>query len=203
MSERSDVPGGSRPQALAGLGDRIRRLRAARGLDRAALAAKLDLDAEYLGTVESGAATPSLDVLAQVAAALDVGLSELFTDTRPGPAAVVLRGDEVPTVESGGMSMQVLTPRAVIPGLYAARYRISPTSTAVRPVRHEGHDWLYVLSGRLHVEFEQDETTLRAGDSVSFSSRVPHRLSAMGAEPAEFLAVGATLLETRSGLSEP
>ncbi|MFI0465053.1 helix-turn-helix domain-containing protein [Saccharopolyspora sp. 5N102] len=193
----SDTP--SQARALAGLGDRIRRLRAARGLDQADLAGRAGLGVALLGNVERGDATPSLDVLAQLATALGVGLSELFTDNKPGPAVMVLRGDEAPTVDTDGMALQVLTPRAVMPGLYAARYRISPSSEGVRPVRHEGHDWLYVLSGRLHVEFDQGTTTLRAGDSVSFSARVPHRLSALGGEPAEFLAVGATLQTSPRG----
>lgn len=190
----SDTPGSTRALALAGLGDRIRRLRAAQGLDQGELADRAALDVTQVVNIEQGEAMPSLDVLAQMATALDVGLSQLFTDCKPGPAAMVLRGNEVPTVDTDGMALQVLTPRAVIPGLYAARYRISPTSEGVRPVKHEGHDWLYVLSGQLHVDFEQGATTLRAGDSVSFSARVPHRLSALGGTPAEFLAVGATLL---------
>ncbi|CAL99512.1 XRE family transcriptional regulator [Saccharopolyspora erythraea NRRL 2338] len=194
VSDQPETPNGSAGQALAGLGGRIGRLRTERGLDQATLARRAELEQTHLAGVESGTATPSLPVLAQLAEALDVGLSELFTDARPGPAAVVLRGDEVPSVDDGGMSVQVLTPRAVIPGLYAARYRLSSASSAVRPVRHVGHDWLYVLSGELHVEFESDSTTLRAGDSVSFSSKVPHKLSAVGGQDAEFLAVGATLL---------
>lgn len=193
----SDNPRGAR--ALAGLGDRIRRLRVARGLDQGELAARAELAVSHLDNVEQGEATPALEVLARLATALDVGLSQLFTDGKPGPAAMVLRGNEVPTVDTDGMALQVLTPRAVIPGLYAARYRISPTSEGVRPVKHEGHDWLYVLSGQLHVDFDQGATTLRAGDSVSFSARVPHRLSALGGTPAEFLAVGATLLASPRG----
>ena len=192
----SDQPG-TAGQALAGLGARIRRLREDRGLDEARLARTAGLEEEYLTGVESGNATPSLPVLAQLAEALEVGLSELFTDAKPGPAAVVLRGDEVPAVDDGVLSVKVLTPRAVIPGLYAARYRLSARGEGVRPVRHEGHDWLYVLSGSLLVEFEQDSTTLRPGDSVSFSSKVPHRLAAVGRKPVEYLAVGAAMPNSR------
>lgn len=197
MSDRPEVgSGGSHGQVLTGLGERVRRLRASRELDQDQLADRAELSTNYLAGVESGGATPSLEALARIAAALEVALAELFTDSKPGPAAVVLRADEVSAVDVDGMTVRVLTPRAVLPGLYASRYRISSSSEGVRPVRHEGHDWLYVLSGRLHIEFDQDSTTLRAGDSVSFSSKVPHRLSAVGKRPAEFLAVGATLLNT-------
>ncbi len=179
--------------ALSGLGERIQRLRRARGLRQRELAARSGIDEVHLVGVENGTSAPSLDVLTQVAAALDVALAELFTDRIPGPAAVVLRGDEVPTTDVDGMSVQVLTARTVVPGLHAARYRVPPNSEGVTPVRHEGTDWLYVLSGVLHIEFDQDSTTLQRGDSVSFSAKLGHRLSAVGDEAAEFLAVGTTL----------
>lgn len=190
MADEPDSSGGA--QSLAGLGDRIRGLRVERGLDRKELAAHGGFDAEYLVSVERGDASPSLEVLSTLADALGIELAELFVDRKPGPSVVVLRGAEVPTVESSSMAVQVLTPRAVVPGLYAARYRLWARG-GVRPVRHEGHDWLYVFRGQLRVEFEQEHAVLSAGDSVSFSSRVPHRLAAVGDEPVEFLAVGATL----------
>lgn len=179
---------------LVGLGARIGRLRYARDLQRRDLADRAELAGEHLERIESGEVAPSLAELTRLAGALAVPLAELFTDAVPGPAAVVLRRDEVPTVESGDMAVQVLTPRSVIPGMHAARYRLSAAGSGVRPVQHEGHDWLYVLHGRLRIEFEQDSVTLHSGDSVSFASNVPHRLVAPG-EPAEFLAVGAALLD--------
>ncbi len=181
---------------LAGIGERIGRLRTDREWSRPALAEAARVTEQRLADVEDELATPTLAELTELANVLNVQLAELFTDAVPGPAAVVMRGDEVPTVESGDVAVQVLTPRSVLPGMYAARYRLSPTGVGVRPVQHEGHDWLYVLSGELRVDFEQDSVTLRAGDSASFGATVWHRLVVPGEEPAEFLAVGATLLTT-------
>jgi quercetin dioxygenase-like cupin family protein len=52
------------------------------------------------------------------------------------------------------------------------------------PVRHGGKEYAFVMSGRLGVQigFEKDELT--AGDSMSFDSQIPHRLWAVGDEPA-------------------
>ncbi|MFR9729080.1 helix-turn-helix domain-containing protein [Saccharopolyspora sp. MS10] len=194
MADRSSEAQASGGRGLAGLGDRIRRLRTERSWPEGELASRTGLGEPRLAEVEQERATPSLAELTAIAEALDVALAELFTDAAPGPAAVVLRGDEVPTVESGGVAVQVLTPRSVVPGMYAARYRLAPSETGLRPVQHEGHDWLYVLSGQLRVEFEQDAVVLRPGDSASFGASVAHRLLAPGPAPAEFLAVGATLL---------
>ena len=41
-----------------------------------------------------------------------------------------------------------------------------------------------MISGRLGVRIGFDEYALRAGDSISFDSQRPHRLWAIGEEPA-------------------
>lgn len=182
----------SRGQVLAGVADRLRGLRGSRGMDRADLAYRSGVSEDDVESIEDGRWTPTLRVLGCLASGLDVALAELCTDTKPGPAAEVTRGSEVAATEAEGMSVQVLTPRSVAPGLYAARYRIAAGTEGVRPAWHDGHDWLYVLAGRLTVQFDQEAMTLAAGDSVSFSARLPHRLSVPGEQDAEFLAVGAT-----------
>lgn len=187
--DAADAPGA---QALAGLGDRVRQLRSGQGLSQAELGQRAGLPASYVDDVERAVANPSLAELARVANGLGVSISELLTGEKPGPAAVVVvRAGEAQTVSHGEVELQVLTPRSVVPGLYAARYRIPPSAPGVRPVQHEGLDWLYVLRGELRIEFNEQVTTLRPGDTASFSSRVPHRLSAAGGTEAEFLAVGA------------
>ncbi len=108
---RVQPPGGAQALALAGLATGSAGCGWARGLDQVDLAGQAELDLEHLVSVERGEATPSLDVPARLATAPDVGLSELFTDDKPGPAVMVLRGNEAPTVDTDGMALQVLTPR--------------------------------------------------------------------------------------------
>jgi quercetin dioxygenase-like cupin family protein len=50
--------------------------------------------------------------------------------------------------------------------------------------RHGGHEYAYVLSGRLGLQIGFDSYELEAGDSVSFNAQMPHRLWAIGKEPA-------------------
>ena len=49
--------------------------------------------------------------------------------------------------------------------------------------RHEGREWGYVLSGRLQIELGDDAYVLGPGDTISFASTTPHRLSNPGDEP--------------------
>jgi quercetin dioxygenase-like cupin family protein len=56
-------------------------------------------------------------------------------------------------------------------------------------VRHGGKEFGYVESGRLGVTIGFETYELEAGDSISFDSTEPHRLSALGDEPAEVVWV--------------
>jgi len=56
-------------------------------------------------------------------------------------------------------------------------------------VRHSGHEFGHVLSGTLRVVVGFDEFVLVPGDSITFPSTTPHRLSNDGAEPVRAIWV--------------
>jgi len=54
-------------------------------------------------------------------------------------------------------------------------------------IRHPGHEYGYVISGTLEVTLGFQSHALEAGDAISFSSTVPHRLACVGGEPVHAL----------------
>jgi quercetin dioxygenase-like cupin family protein len=54
---------------------------------------------------------------------------------------------------------------------------------------HEGEEFIYVLSGRLSIEYGMERYELEQGDSVYYDSIVPHRVLAAGEKPAQIVAV--------------
>src|SRR4029453_15401260 len=46
--------------------------------------------------------------------------------------------------------------------------------------RHAGHEWGYVLEGKLDTRIGFDDYLLGPGDSISFDSTIPHRLANAG-----------------------
>jgi len=60
------------------IGRRVRELRTAAGISQEALAHRLQLHRNYVGYVERGERSLSLDTLARVARALGVSLAEFF-----------------------------------------------------------------------------------------------------------------------------
>jgi XRE family aerobic/anaerobic benzoate catabolism transcriptional regulator len=78
--------------ALLALGDRVRRLRAARGMTRKALALAADVSERHLANLEYGIGNASILVLQQVAAALQCPLAELTGDvTTSSPEWLLIR----------------------------------------------------------------------------------------------------------------
>ena len=71
---------------LAALGDRVRELRARRGMTRKILAKDSGVSERYLAQLETGQGNASLGILRRIARALDVPLEALVADAPAAPA---------------------------------------------------------------------------------------------------------------------
>ena len=77
---------------LVALGERVRRLRARRGMTRKALSVAADVSERHLANLEYGVGNASILILLQVAAALHCSLAELIGDvTTASPEWLLLR----------------------------------------------------------------------------------------------------------------
>jgi mannose-6-phosphate isomerase-like protein (cupin superfamily) len=102
-----------------------------------------------------------------------------------GPALAVQRAVERPAITlNSGVKWERLMSWAdedveFIEATYAPGGASSPDDSFVR---HHGHEFGHVLSGTLRVVVGFDEFVLEAGDSITFPSGTPHRLSNEGTE---------------------
>src|ERR1700686_4076628 len=80
--------GGEDTAFLATLGDRVRELRARRGMTRRILAKDSGVSERYLAQLETGQGNASLGILRRIARALDVPLESLIADTPEPPSAL-------------------------------------------------------------------------------------------------------------------
>ncbi|MHB1836767.1 MAG: helix-turn-helix domain-containing protein [Solirubrobacteraceae bacterium] len=68
----------------------------------------------------------------------------------------------------------------------SVRYEVGGASAPEQSlIRHSGHEYGHVLSGRLGVTIGFETYELGPGDSISFDSTMPHRLFNLGEAPAE------------------
>lgn len=190
------------------MGERLREARQGRSLSLRALADRLGVSPSLISQIETGRANPSVSTLYAIAAELDVSLDELlFNDRRAGePAASVAlsSGASAPgtmtitppvqrAVDRHGIRLAsgVLWERLTTlsePGVEFLKVTYEPGGASSPPdafQRHAGHEWGYVISGRLQVRIGFDEYVLEPGDAISINSTIPHRLATIGDEPVE------------------
>jgi len=176
-------------EALTTIAQSLRDERTRAGLTLEQLAQRAELSTAHLSRLESGDRQPSVAALIALSRALGVSMSTLLGERRGAPAiATYPRG--TPTHESNGLT---IAPCSGFPGsttLEALQIRISPDREPPEPARHRGEEWIFVVAGRLRLEFDGQVHLLEAGAAAHFDANRPHRLGAEGG-PAEVLVVAA------------
>ena len=163
---------------------RLRELRIERGLTLSQVASQASLDVSTLSRLEAGKRRLALDHIPALAAALGVSADELL-GVRP-PEDPRVRGRPR---RHQGLTMWPLTNRGSA-GLQAYKIVISAARrTPPAEFRvHEGHDWLYVLSGRLRLLLGTEDHTIEPGEAVEFSTWTPHWFGVVD-EPVELIGI--------------
>ncbi|MGH2916707.1 MAG: helix-turn-helix domain-containing protein [Solirubrobacteraceae bacterium] len=100
---------------------------------------------------------------------------------------VVRRGGGKAIQLASGVRWERLTPQTPQDvDFLSVRYEVGGASAPEESLmRHSGHEYGHVLSGRLGVAIGFETYELGPGDSISFDSTVPHRLFCLGGVPAE------------------
>jgi transcriptional regulator with XRE-family HTH domain len=187
------------------IGRKLRAERERQGLTVREMARRVDVSPSLVSQIERGLVTPSVGTLWSITAELGLAMDGLFTDTEHGReqgAAAVGNGRMAPTQRApsvvqrshsrqhirlaGGVAWERLTaqPDDQVEFLYV-RYEAGAESCPENSFfRHGGKEYAYLLEGRLGLQIGFDRYELSPGDSVSFESHNPHRLWAIGDEPA-------------------
>ncbi|PWV46833.1 XRE family transcriptional regulator [Nocardiopsis sp. L17-MgMaSL7] len=174
---------------LEAVGPRLRSLRRERGTTLAGLSEQTGISVSTLSRLESGQRRPTLELLLPLSRVYEVPLDRLVGQP-PVRDPRVRRGSFV----RHGVTYVPLNRR---PGGLQA-YRITnPTVNAPLTVpaeeieqrTHEGHDWLYVLEGRLRLVLGDHDMVLEPGEVAEFDTRIPHALANPGPGPVEYLGL--------------
>lgn len=194
-------------QPPAPLGARLRVERKRAGLSARELARRLSVSPSLVSQIETGKVQPSVRTLYAWVNALGVSVDELLAPTGGsslvGPADSrssqselegrsearhVQRHDSRRIIAlNAGVRWEYLTAEnnggvEFVRATYEVGGASSPDGELVR---HDGHEFGVVLSGRLQVTVGFEKCVLEAGDSISFSSDIPHRLTNDGDEVVE------------------
>ena len=160
---------------------RLRALRQRAGWSLDELASRSHVGASTISRIETGKRTISLDVLVPLAGALQVDLDEVLSVATHGD--VVIR--PVPSTTGDRTTWLLSRPTGTT---HAVKIRLEPSERSAEQQVHPGHDWFYVLSGRVRLRLGDREILVAAGEAAEFETMTPHALEAHG-EPAEVVMI--------------
>jgi transcriptional regulator with XRE-family HTH domain len=186
---------------LETLGARIRSAREARGVSLREFARGIGVSPSLISQIERGRVRPSVGTLYAISNELELTFDDLFSSSEQpdvvagtGAAAAraepetgpVQRGPDRKRIRlAGGVQWERLTPGhdeelEFLHVIYEVGASSCPEDALIR---HPGREYAYVLSGRLGLRVGFEEYELGPGDSLSFSSQIPHRLWTIGDKP--------------------
>lgn len=166
---------------------KLKLLRVQAGLTLEELAQKAELTRSYLSKLERGVSSPSIGAGLRIAKALNVSVEALFDESQEADAVVINRAVRGQAV--GGPPRLV---SGTLPGHRMVAFVMTPTDEPVRdhPMsHHQGEEILYVLKGTVSLRLARRTETLGVGDTAHFNASIPHKITAVGKQPASVLVV--------------
>ena len=180
-------------QSASDLGHRVRRARLAHDLTLETASRLCGVSRSALSKIENGLMSPTFDVLQKIVRGLQIDLAELF-GTAPALNAsgrrALTRRNEGQRHAYRGYQMELLATELAHKAMLPFRIRISAHTLDAFDDwgRHEGEEFLYVISGSVCLYSElYAPTHLNAGDSLYFDSRTGHAAVSTSEEDAEVL----------------
>jgi mannose-6-phosphate isomerase-like protein (cupin superfamily) len=161
------------------------------------LAARAGISTAMISRIENGHVSPSLSTLQALSDALSVSVMALFSNSGNSADVHHVRA-------GGGLPARRLTPghahdymllgKHAGPGgrFEAARVRICRTESDTLPTyQHEGHAFIYVISGEAIYACGTGEFSMKPGDTLSFDAKLRHGFREIVSEAIEFITVSA------------
>jgi transcriptional regulator with XRE-family HTH domain len=177
------------------LGSRVRELRKARNWTLEQAAQQAGLARSTLSKIENGQMSPTYDALKKLAVGLEISVPQLFTPPVKGQIngrlAITKNGQGAAhptTTYEHELLAETLTKKQMLP--YRARVRARKIEEFDGWVRHDGEEFLFVLTGviQLYTEF-YEPIEMRRGDSAYYDASMGHNVISISDDDATILWV--------------
>jgi transcriptional regulator with XRE-family HTH domain len=177
------------------LGLRVRELRKARSWTLEQAAKHAGLARSTLSKIENGQMSPTYDALKKLAVGLEISIPQLFTqpvkDQINGRLSVTKSGEgqnHVTVTYEHELLANTLSKKQMLP--YRAVVRARSMDEFDGWVRHDGEEFLYILTGvvSLITEF-YEPIEMRRGDSAYYDASMGHNLVSVSQDDATILWV--------------
>lgn len=135
-----------------------------------------------LSRLETGHRRPTLELLLELSRTYRVPLDDLVGAPDVGDPRIRLK--------PGHVRGRTVIPLTLQPdGVQAWKIVVPAGKIDAEPRSHDGHEWIYVLAGRLRLVLGDEDWVLTAGEVAEFDTRTPHWFGSTGEEPVEILSI--------------
>jgi transcriptional regulator with XRE-family HTH domain len=181
------------------IAERVRELRAARGLSLEALAGRSGVSRSMISLIERGESSPTAVVLERLAAGLGVMLASLFDApaVAPAPAGPLARREDQPLWQdpASGYLRRNVSPPGVPQPMQIVEVRFPPGGrvafeTGARDTRV--HQQVWVLEGAIDVTVGEERHRLREGDCLAMQLDRPTMFHNPTRKPTRYAVVIAS-----------
>ena len=207
LPERHDVDFSAEIKSqLHSFGARLRELRLQRGWTLEEVACRSGLSRAFMSRLESGDRQVSIAAALTLSRIFEVSLASLFESQLAVEPCVIVRSGGPAEQSVNGLEFTSLSRPGRFFNLQPIRVKVPLTRPGDEHFRHDGEEWIYLLSGSLTLSLAGKTYDLEPGDAAHFDSRLPHRLIARGAHDAEVLLVASPVSNsspTMSGWQNP
>jgi transcriptional regulator with XRE-family HTH domain len=168
--------------ALEQVGPRLKRARTARRMTLIGVSGTTGISTSTLSRLETGQRRPTLELLLGLSRAYRVPLADLVGAPEVGDPRIRLK--------PGRVKGRTVIPLTRQPDAMQAWKIVIPNGQVdPEPRAHDGHEWIYVLSGRVRLVLGGQNWTLYPGDVAEFDTQVPHWFGSTGEGPAEIISI--------------
>jgi transcriptional regulator with XRE-family HTH domain len=168
--------------ALAAAPARLKKVRTQRRMTLTGVAAATGISKSTLSRLETGQRRPTLELLLALSQTYRVPLDDLVGAPDVGDPRIRLK--------PGQVKGRTVIPLSKQPDSVQAWKIVIPTGKVhPEPRAHDGHEWLYVLSGRMRLVLGDQDWVLGPGEIAEFDTQVPHWFGSTGEAPAEILSI--------------
>ena len=179
------------------IGRKIRKLRKDERLTLQDLSALSGLSKPLLSQIENDQVIPPLATLLKIAKGLKVGIHFFFEEEEDRQKFVLLRNADLKSSRrrAGNDSPQSYLYHSLAPGMrhksmepFLVEFETGNWKDSLL-YKHDGEEFIYLLSGELEFHYGKEIMTLKAGDSIYYDSSESHGYISLGSEKAKAVAV--------------
>ena len=172
-------------------GEKLRDIREKKGITLKTVATQVEVSESLVSQIERNKVSPSIDTLFSIADALDMDLDYLFSDYQKKRKVSILKEKDRKKIVTDNIVYHQLSVLPSAMDKHAIETFVMEMNKGSKKGHndfgHTGNEFGYILQGEGKLTYGSDEYIFKAGDSISFSSEIPHKVECLSKEPLKAL----------------